>query len=53
MSLKKISKDQPDSFEFSEKNLEISKKNSKFFPTLILVFNFYIYIKQKNYHNDS
>ena len=26
MSLKKISKDQPDSFEFSEKNLEISKK---------------------------
>ena len=26
MSLKKISKDQPDNFEFSEKNLEISKK---------------------------
>tara|TARA_B100000401_G_scaffold131030_1_gene86517 strand:- start:217 stop:825 length:609 start_codon:yes stop_codon:yes gene_type:complete len=26
MSLKKISKDQPDTFEFSEKNLEISKK---------------------------
>jgi len=26
MSLKKISKDQPDDFEFSEKNLEISKK---------------------------
>ena len=26
MTLKKISKDQPDNFEFSEKNLEISKK---------------------------
>ena len=26
MSLKKISKDQPDTFEFSKKNLEISKK---------------------------
>ena len=26
MSLKKISKDQPDNFEFSEKNFEISKK---------------------------
>ena len=26
MSLKKISKDQPETFEFSEKNLEISKK---------------------------
>ena len=26
MSLKKISKDQPDNFEFTEKNLEISKK---------------------------
>ena len=32
MSLKKISKDQPDSFEFSEKNLEISKKIINKYP---------------------
>ena len=32
MSLKKISKDQPDNFEFSEKNLEISKKIINKYP---------------------
>ena len=32
MSLKKISKNQPDNFEFSEKNLEISKKIINKYP---------------------
>tara|TARA_B100000945_G_C20243090_1_gene530941 strand:+ start:201 stop:809 length:609 start_codon:yes stop_codon:yes gene_type:complete len=32
MSLKKISKDQPDNFEFTEKNMEISKKIINNYP---------------------
>tara|TARA_Y100000768_G_scaffold164495_1_gene123095 strand:+ start:243 stop:851 length:609 start_codon:yes stop_codon:yes gene_type:complete len=32
MSLKKISKDQPDNFEFTEKNIEISKKIINNYP---------------------
>jgi len=32
MSLKKISKDQPETFEFNEKNMEVAKKTIKNYP---------------------
>ena len=50
MSIKKISKDQPENFQFNEKSLEVAKKLfliTQMKKNKVLLWHFYILLKDK------